>query len=229
MPPENENVPAVPGARASQGSNAQRRPKAAGRPKKSAARAAADIQEIERLTAMLAEAQKTLEDQAARGAGTAASESQEAIVRIEKPKGEAGDRKKGFVLQTAMELNDDQDTFDAILRSVHDHVARANLDVTQDYRNQDPAKIAAVFKLTRKAHPYLTEKRFPLNWSTAEMVKQYLRNKRRYGVRCGYIPKHVARKHGGKNTTTEGSNRRHRVPHIDEDPEGNRADLTTND
>jgi hypothetical protein len=81
---------------------------------------------------------------------------------------------------------------------VHENVIRANLGVRQIYCKQDPAKLAAVFKLvsiphvairilltilskTPKGDEYLTEKRFPfrLNWGMTEMVKQFLRNRRR--------------------------------------------------
>ncbi|KAJ7933998.1 hypothetical protein B0H13DRAFT_2306027 [Mycena leptocephala] len=152
-----------------------------------AADATAAVNEIVRLKAQIEEmaaANKAFQD------GAAGQED----IRLEKPKGEAGDRKKSFVLQTAMGLYDDNETFNAILCSVHANVVRANLDVKQDYCKQDPAKLSAIFKpvmlrlivqchgLIDTAHPdtqglYLTEKCFPLNWSTAEMVKQYLCNK----------------------------------------------------
>lgn len=32
----------------------------------------------------------------------------------------------------------------------------------------------------RKKHPYLTRKRFPSDWACVELVKQYLRNKRKH-------------------------------------------------
>ncbi|KAJ7466122.1 hypothetical protein FB451DRAFT_1402516 [Mycena latifolia] len=122
--------------------------------------------EIARLTAEIAAMHKALEECAAGANQDGQTENE--ITRLEKPKGEAGDRKNGFVLQTSMGLDDDDDQFCAILRSVHTNVARANLDVAEDYRHQDPGKLAAVFRLTRKEHPYLTEKRFPLNWAIAE-------------------------------------------------------------
>lgn len=68
--------------------------------------------------AQLAEAQaaqKKLEERAARGSAPAAD--QEEIQRIERPKGEAGDRKNGFVLQDAMGLEDKREEYDEMLVS----------------------------------------------------------------------------------------------------------------
>ncbi|KAJ7637884.1 hypothetical protein DFH06DRAFT_643532 [Mycena polygramma] len=135
-----------------------------------------------------------------------------------------------------MGLEDDRATYEAILvsvrmsvvvivdvphqRSVHANVARANIDMTVDFRRQDAAKLAAVYKLTRKGFPYLTRDRFPLDWATAEVVKQYLRNKRRYAVKRGFIPKRADRKRQHEEVA-QGSNGRPRtgagdVPHIDD-------------
>ena len=41
---------------------------------------------------------------------------------------------------------------------------------------------------TRKAHPYVTRKRFPADWAVAEILKQYLRNHRHYAVKHGRMP-----------------------------------------
>ncbi|KAJ7028357.1 hypothetical protein C8F04DRAFT_67420 [Mycena alexandri] len=93
---------------------------------------------------------------------------------------------------------------------------RANIDITVDFRRQDPAKLAAVYKLTRKEFPYLTRARFPLDWAIAEMTKQFLRNRRRYGVKCKRIPNREAR----KRAEASGGNKRRRgtgaLPHIDD-------------
>ncbi|KAJ7073434.1 hypothetical protein B0H15DRAFT_935016 [Mycena belliarum] len=168
--------------------------------------------ELERVKAQLAQA--LADAQTAKAASTAQEED---VERIERPKGEAGDRKNGFILQDAMKLEDDDQDYRAILRTVHASVGRVGLDFTQDFRQQDPAKLAAVYKLTRKKHPYLTRARFPLDWAQAEMVKQYLRNKRRYSVRRGYIPNRETRKHereeGGSG---EGNDKRHKGAHIDD-------------
>jgi hypothetical protein len=90
---------------------------------------------------------------------------------IPKPKGKAGDKKHGFNLQEAMKLGDDvqKELYDAIQvrhgriqawpsctsqllhfcsqRSVRTNSIRAGLDFAADYRRQDPAKLANVFKM----------------------------------------------------------------------------------
>lgn len=40
----------------------------------------------------------------------------------------------------------------------------------------------------RKHHPYMTRKRFPADWAAGEMLKQFLRNHRRYEVKKGRMP-----------------------------------------
>ena len=40
-------------------------------------------------------------------------------------------------------------------------------------------------------HPYMSKARFPQNWATAELVKQYMRNHRHYEVKKGrMMPRH---------------------------------------
>ncbi|KAJ7710498.1 hypothetical protein B0H17DRAFT_1190230 [Mycena rosella] len=177
--------------------------------------------ELAALKAKLAQseaAQKKLEEQAARGA--APEENGEVIERIERPQGEAGDSKNGFILQDAMGLQDDRLQYEAIGRTMRKNVIRADIDYTIDFRRQDPAKLAMVYKLTRKAFPYLTRARFPLDWAVAEMVKQYLRNKRRYGVKKQYIPDRETRKREREEAGSATRNKRRKGPagsrHIDD-------------
>ncbi|KAJ7236803.1 hypothetical protein C8J57DRAFT_1479121 [Mycena rebaudengoi] len=231
--PEEENTAPQPtntSRSRTQGSNAQRGPPTAGattgkprRRGKGATQQALEL-ELEKTKALLLQAQADKEklEQAGRAQAGAAEED---VLRLDRPKGEAGDRVKGFNLQDAMGLADNNELYDKILRSVRQNVVRVNLDFTADYRNQDAAKIANVFKLTRMAEPYLTRKRFPLDWSTAEMIKQYLRNKRRNEVHTGRMPNRAARKRaagsGGDDTeSSQGSNKRRKtntVRHIDQD------------
>lgn len=184
-------------------------------------------------------------------------------MRLEKPKGEAGDSKRGFNLQDAMGLGDDEVEFRAIQVSalfrsgalvVLIHFLLAALR-PQECRSHQPGchpslsspgsgqagcrlqagkswrssvcdvDLADCGFQTRKDHPWVTERRFALNWAVAEMVKQYLRNKRRYGVRVGYIPDRETRKRQREeDTQQENSNgkRRHTgtaggVRHIDDE------------
>ncbi|KAJ6521758.1 hypothetical protein B0H19DRAFT_1371312 [Mycena capillaripes] len=171
----------------------------------------------------LAAANKKIAEHAARGAAPGGNDEDE-VQRLERPKGEAGDKKNGFNLRVAMGLEDDAELYEAIVRAVNSNVARANLDYTVDFRRQDAAKLAAVYKLTRKDFPYLTRSRFPLDWATAEITKQYMRNKRRYAVKRGFIPNRETRsKRRREEDTAEGSNKRRRttgpIVHIDDQEE----------
>ncbi|KAK6988584.1 hypothetical protein R3P38DRAFT_3331926 [Favolaschia claudopus] len=144
-------------------------------------------------TEELAAAHKKIQEVSARGTGAGNDDEGENVEVLLRPRGEAGE-KRGFNLQESMGLDDNDELYGYIQRLVHHNVARANLDFTVDFRQQDPAKLAAVYKLTRKDVPYLSRCRFPLDWALAEMVKQYLRNKRRYAVKCSYIPNRATRK-----------------------------------
>ncbi|KAJ7433125.1 hypothetical protein B0H11DRAFT_2122734 [Mycena galericulata] len=235
MARNDENAPvATSGARGSSGHGkrtASKNSTTTGRPKKNSAVQEAQL-EIARLKEQLAKAEAANKERAARGA--AGSDSpEEDIVPIQRPKGEAGDRKKGFCLIEAMGLEDKPEDFLDIQRAVHINVVRAHLDVKQDYRKQDPGKLAAAFKLTRKQFSYLNEKRFPMNWAIAEMVKQFLRNKRRYGVRRGTIPNREMRKRQAEDNTAVARKRRKtmsgNVPHIDEQEDDSGNDDEDND
>ncbi|KAJ7848002.1 hypothetical protein B0H14DRAFT_2356918, partial [Mycena olivaceomarginata] len=140
----------------------------------------------------------------------------EPVERLERPKGEAGDGKRGFVLQSAMGLADDRDLFQAILfqRSVHTNVVRTNIDFTIDFRRQDPAKLAAVYKLVRNSSPFLSRERFPLDWAIAEITKQFLRKKRKHAVRRGYIGNCEERKRASEGRASPSSKHR-KIRHID--------------
>ncbi|KAJ7017633.1 hypothetical protein C8F04DRAFT_1243941 [Mycena alexandri] len=225
-----ENQPSVPAQ--ARGSNGQRG-NAGGRPKGSRnknSRQTNDAvqEEIARLRARVAEMEatnKSLEERAARGSTAAAAPEQE-IERLHKPKGEAGDGKRGFNLRDAMGLEDDQEEFLRIQDIVRTNCRRVNLDFTQDYRKQEPEKLAALFKLSRKDSDYLTTKRFPLNWAQAEIVKQYLRNRRKYNVRKGRLPDRETRKRQAQDDGTASGSRKRRkttsgrssspLPHIDD-------------
>ncbi|KAF9230904.1 hypothetical protein BU15DRAFT_83045 [Melanogaster broomeanus] len=60
---------------------------------------------------------------------------------------------------------------------VHDLVSRVRMDFDVPYNKQPPAQLGKLFKLTRRRHEYL--EKFENDWPTAELVKQYLQNKRK--------------------------------------------------
>ncbi|KAG6824013.1 hypothetical protein H0H92_008273 [Tricholoma furcatifolium] len=130
--------------------------------------------EIQRLRAELEVARRSI--------GSTGPNAQDEVFSIPKPKGEAGNRKTGFVLREAMRLEGDpvkEAMYAAIVRTNRQHVIRVGLDTNVSFGRQDPDKLAKVYKLNRNAFSYLTKRRFPADWASAEMVKMYLRNQRK--------------------------------------------------
>lgn len=82
-------------------------------------------------------------------------------------------------------------------RDVRDLVHTARLDMKLDYRKQNVSNLGNLFTVVRlnrwmvrasanyeqarDIHPYLA--RFENDWATADIVKQYLRNRRKYVAR----------------------------------------------
>ncbi|KAL0956406.1 hypothetical protein HGRIS_002553 [Hohenbuehelia grisea] len=111
-----------------------------------------------------------------------ATACRERVEVLRKPKGEAGDSKRGFQLQDAMGLGDSEDgdmRYNEFLHTNRQNAHKAGIDLNLTYRQQDPAALAKLFKLNRMAIPYLTRERFPNDWPQVEALKQYIRNARR--------------------------------------------------
>ncbi|KAF4586750.1 hypothetical protein EYR40_010765 [Pleurotus pulmonarius] len=105
------------------------------------------------------------------------------ITAIQKPKGEAGDTKRGFNLCSAMGLDEDRFLYTDIMRAVRRNAARAGIDYRRLYREQDHDILGKIFKAGRQLFPYLTKDRFPHDWAQAEILKQFLKNSRRSGAK----------------------------------------------
>ncbi|EJD42288.1 hypothetical protein AURDEDRAFT_126516 [Auricularia subglabra TFB-10046 SS5] len=99
-------------------------------------------------------------------------------VRIDRPKGSAGN---GFSLRTEMQLDNNQQLYKRIQRTVRRCVDKAALNEAHGIRKQDTIKLCNVYKAARELQPRL--KRFVNDWATAEMVKLLLRNRRQYAAR----------------------------------------------
>nr|GAT46390.1 predicted protein [Mycena chlorophos] len=158
--------------------------------------AAAHAAELAELKAQLAAAHKTIAERDARDnePDESAQANKDAIETLTRPDGEAGSRKKGFNLQEAMGLENDRDTYKAIQRTVRRSCSRVGINGSIEFAHQDAAKLAMIYKLGRKAHPYLTRERFPLDWAQGDLVKQYLRNFRKHEVKNKRMPKRADRK-----------------------------------
>ncbi|KAJ2911600.1 hypothetical protein MD484_g8815, partial [Candolleomyces efflorescens] len=123
------------------------------------AQAAADEARAQAQAAQLAAAQPTI--------------PQSQIVPILRPRGET------FSIQSAMGLEDDDDLYGSIQRTVRRAIVQAGVDMHSSLRAIPPEKLAAVYKKVRDTHPYMDRRRFPSDWPTLDLMKQYLRNHRR--------------------------------------------------
>ncbi|KAH6912325.1 hypothetical protein BKA70DRAFT_1267200 [Coprinopsis sp. MPI-PUGE-AT-0042] len=97
------------------------------------------------------------------------------IKPITKPKGK-------FVLQKRMKLDRDPKghaLYNKILAVVRRHCVAVQMNPRGCYRKQPIEKIGSVQLLARKEVKYLTEKRFPQSWTTAEMIKNWIQNQKR--------------------------------------------------
>ncbi|PIL25593.1 hypothetical protein GSI_11341 [Ganoderma sinense ZZ0214-1] len=84
-----------------------------------------------------------------------------------------------------------------IQRTVRSLVIWASLDWTDDFRRQDPDKLATLFRAAHAAHPIL--QRYTNNWATAAIARQYMQNKHKHAYKQGYISKRRAHRVGDRN------------------------------
>ncbi|GBE90169.1 hypothetical protein SCP_1900180 [Sparassis crispa] len=144
-----------------------------------------DLQKcVEELQAQLAE-QKSLHEVAELHAKTGNAVQVKEKTLIPKPPSSAG---AGFNLQVEMGLEDNDAQYQAILRTVRENMFSASLDWHQDFKKQPAEKLGMVYKVTRQ-----TMMRDLINdWPTAEIIKQYMRNKCKYAVGTGTLePRNV--------------------------------------
>ncbi|KAJ3765967.1 hypothetical protein FB446DRAFT_776293 [Lentinula raphanica] len=105
------------------------------------------------------------------------------IEPIQRPRGEAGDGKRGFCLQEAVELDEvgtSADLFADFLARVRANATLARIDLTKTFRQQDPDVISLVCRKTALDLPYFGKEQFPGYWPTREALKQYIKNQRKY-------------------------------------------------
>ncbi|RXW13591.1 hypothetical protein EST38_g12264 [Candolleomyces aberdarensis] len=131
--------------------------------------------------AEVAEARAQAEAAEARAQAQAAAVPAVRIVRIPRPRGGKGG------LQAAMGLEDDDELYASIQRTVRRAVIQAGIDLHSTLSDISVEKLANVFKKVRETHPYMDRQRFSLDWPTLELVKQYLRNHRKYSLKVGRL------------------------------------------
>ncbi|KAI1781935.1 hypothetical protein LXA43DRAFT_1069532 [Ganoderma leucocontextum] len=129
-------------------------------------------------------------DEAAAAAPQAPLGDQLNVPQIPRPAGSS------WSIQESMQVTPSE--YAEIQRTIRSLVIRAALDWTDDFRRQDPDKLATLFRAARTAHPIL--QRYANNWATAAIARQYMQNKRKHAYKQGYISKRRAHQVGdGEN------------------------------
>ncbi|KZT72990.1 hypothetical protein DAEQUDRAFT_722083 [Daedalea quercina L-15889] len=103
-------------------------------------------------------------------------------VLIPKPRGSGGSTYK---IRHAMGLADNKPLYARCMRVVRDLTLAAKINWQKDFIHQDPLVIGRLFHAAQERESYLA--RFESSWATGDLVKQFLRNRRKYGVRKGYV------------------------------------------
>ncbi|KAH9833142.1 uncharacterized protein C8Q71DRAFT_725821 [Rhodofomes roseus] len=116
---------------------------------------------------------------------------------IPKPCGMLGTG-KGYTVQRAMGLADDDTKYLLCIRVVHEVTMALKINWQKDYAHQDPLVLCRLFRAAQEAEPYLA--RFQASWATADLLKQFLWNHRKNTVKKGYIPRRAERLQGGGST-----------------------------
>ncbi|PBK70291.1 hypothetical protein ARMSODRAFT_1017842 [Armillaria solidipes] len=94
---------------------------------------------------------------AAAAAAAVQQEPVESIHELKKPKGEAEDKKRGFVLRDTMRLEDDAVMYKEILVRVKTNAIKAGIDFKHEYKNQNKETLGKVFKASWTTMPNDTE------------------------------------------------------------------------
>ncbi|KAJ7576732.1 hypothetical protein C8J56DRAFT_1061996 [Mycena floridula] len=150
------------------------------------------VVELNRVKAELTESQKKLQaqlDEAERQGQKDGAAPAEIIERLERPPGESGDKKRGFVLMDTMGLNGNCELYKAIVKSVWVHATAAGLDISFNFREQPAETLTKIFHMGRNKFPYLTHKRFRADWAQAKILKHAIRNMCKYGKKKGALAK----------------------------------------
>ncbi|KAJ3912074.1 hypothetical protein F5877DRAFT_72693 [Lentinula edodes] len=95
------------------------------------------------------------------------------VETIERPQGEAGDGKRGFCLQDAVDLEQNSDEYADFLARICANATMARIDLNKTY----------FCHKTAIDLPYFGKERFLGYWATREALKQYIKNQRKYAER----------------------------------------------
>lgn len=115
--------------------------------------------------------------------------------KIPKPKGSIGGGKKGYHIQKSMGLEDDKDTYNAIMDTVHKVAAEATINLNSKWAQVSAEKLGQVYARVRQRHPCMVN--YENDWATAALLQQYLSNSRKPKVRRAAKDKGKARERPG--------------------------------
>ncbi|KAJ7105987.1 hypothetical protein C8R44DRAFT_942591 [Mycena epipterygia] len=104
---------------------------------------------------------------------------------IPRPRGSAGNN---FNIEEEMGLGDtaaDHDQYKAPQRNLRDLMLQARINWEVPWAEVAASSKGQLFAVARERHPYLA--RFTNDWATEEIVKQYIKNKRRHAYKNGWL------------------------------------------
>ncbi|KAJ7086218.1 hypothetical protein C8R44DRAFT_893673 [Mycena epipterygia] len=107
------------------------------------------------------------------------------IGMVPRPAGSAGNN---FNIQNAMGLGhnaEDRERYLAVMRNMRDITLQAGINWEQPWAKTSAAAKENLFAVARERHPIL--KRYVNDWATEELVKQYIKNKRRRAYQKGWL------------------------------------------
>ncbi|KAJ7851748.1 hypothetical protein B0H13DRAFT_2359844 [Mycena leptocephala] len=104
---------------------------------------------------------------------------------IPRPRGTAGNDYSTEVEMQLGDTADNHDAFKGIQRTLRDLVLQARINWEVQWSEVSAASKAQLYAVARERHPYLA--RFTNDWATEEIVKQYIKNKRRHAYKNGWL------------------------------------------
>ncbi|KIY52504.1 hypothetical protein FISHEDRAFT_69924 [Fistulina hepatica ATCC 64428] len=102
------------------------------------------------------------------------------VVIIPKPHGEPGNGQTGYNLAEAMGLGNHPVAYRTILSDLRGATQKAGVQFDRTYKEQDLEVIGKTCQYMRGLHPYLTRERFPGDWAIKAMIRQFIKNRRKY-------------------------------------------------
>ncbi|KZT50485.1 hypothetical protein CALCODRAFT_488674, partial [Calocera cornea HHB12733] len=122
------------------------------------------------------------------------------IQLIPKPTGQASS-KKGYKLQTAMRLDNDKKTYNAVVTAVHAAYHQSGLPLKPRITNYSVTDLNAIFTIAKTKAPVLAA--YEGEWATRDLLKQYLKNLKRAAALAAKTAGAVHGEQGGEDEDEE--------------------------